>query len=126
MVWARSVFGEDQLGDRSGIMAPLRDPAWIKIHPDDAARLGLAEGDTVALEAEGVSADTALVRITRDIAPGLVFVPQNLAMLRFQAPPARLPVVALRKAPPKEDVGKGLLERSFALTDEREDRLIQL
>ena len=96
LVWSRILRGADSLGDRSDTMAPLRDPAWIEIHPDDAARIGLADGDVAAVEADGVSA-SGQVKVTATIAPGLVYVPQNWADLRFAAPPADLPDVSVRK-----------------------------
>jgi NADH-quinone oxidoreductase chain G len=96
LVWSRILRGADSLGDRSETMAPLRDPAWIEIHPNDAAQMGLADGDMAAIEADGISA-SGQVRVTANMAPGLVYVPQNWAMLRFPAPPTDLPEVTVRK-----------------------------
>jgi predicted molibdopterin-dependent oxidoreductase YjgC len=104
LVWSRILRGSDSLGDRSETMAPLRDPAWIEIHPDDAAQMGLADGDMAAIEADGILA-SGQVRVTANMAPGLVYVPQNRAMLRFPAPPADLPEVTVRKIE-SEQVGQ--------------------
>jgi len=118
LVWSPILFGRDELGDRSGIMGPLRDPPWIKVHPDDAKRLGMAEGDTVALESEEFTAGHALVRYWAGLAPGLVYAPQNLIDLRFTKPPRWLPELTLRKAPPLPNVGEDLVTAVHSFVDE--------
>jgi len=96
LIWSPILRGSDHFGDRSDVMAPLRNPAWIKIHPFDAKRLGIAEGDKVAMNADGFSA-SGRVRITENIAPGLVYVPENWGGIRFSIPPSVLPEVTIRK-----------------------------
>jgi NADH-quinone oxidoreductase subunit G len=58
----------------------LEEPPFLEVHPDDAERLGLAEGEpaTVSTEAGRV---VVPVRVTSHIAPGSAFVPFNQAGL---------------------------------------------
>jgi NADH-quinone oxidoreductase chain G len=102
LVWSPVLRGADQFGDRSEVMAPLRDPARVEIHPGDAGRLGVSEGDLVTVAAAGVSASGRL-RVTENVAPGLVYVPENGAGLRFSTPPSALPEVTVR--PVEAEVG---------------------
>jgi hypothetical protein len=102
LVWAPILQGADAFGDRSETMAPLRDPAWVELHPDDASALGIAEGDHVEIKAEGVAA-SGRARTSSRIVRGIVYVPENWADLRFSAPPADRPQVRVRKVEqPKE------------------------
>ncbi|MGH9022913.1 MAG: molybdopterin oxidoreductase family protein [Acidimicrobiia bacterium] len=60
---------------RVGILEALAPEAWLEIHPDDAAGLGLVAGESVRLvsrrgELEGVTA-----RVTATVRPGEVFMP---------------------------------------------------
>jgi anaerobic selenocysteine-containing dehydrogenase len=51
--------------------------AFCELHPDDAARLGLAAGQRAVLDfGDGVTAELP-VRLSAGIAPGCVFVPAN-------------------------------------------------
>jgi anaerobic selenocysteine-containing dehydrogenase len=65
----------------------LRRSAWIQevvpdfyvaIHPTDAERLGLEDGDEASLiSAQGRL--RAMVRVSEDVAPGVAFAPRNLS-----------------------------------------------
>ena len=53
---------------------PDGNPALV--HPDDAAALGLADGDRVRIEGNGQAIEVP-VAVTTDIAPGVVSVPHG-------------------------------------------------
>jgi len=106
LVWSSILRGRDDLGDRSETMAPLRDPEWIEMHPFDAGRLQLAEGDMVSIQGRGVTAAGPL-RISARIAPGLVYVPSNWATLRFSEPPRARPEVTIQKMPAASEATGG-------------------
>lgn len=57
-----------------GITQPAANQALV--HPDDAAALGLTDGGRVAVEGNGTSIELP-VRITTDVAPGVVSVPHG-------------------------------------------------
>jgi len=101
LAWSPILRGSDHFGDRSQIMAPLREPIGVEIHPSNAKRLELADGEPVAIEGEGLSA-TGQIRVTENIAPGLVAVPENSEALHFTAPPITLPTATLRKLKSEE------------------------
>jgi len=76
------------------------EAAFCELHPDDAERLGLADGSRAALDF-GDGADAELpVRLSAGIAPGSVFVPSNQPDLALGAllGPAPARRVALRAA----------------------------
>ena len=54
----------------------LEEEAFVEVHPEDARRLGLSNGQRAAVKTEAGVA-TLSVRITPHIAPGAVFVPFN-------------------------------------------------
>ncbi|MFN2545082.1 MAG: NADH-quinone oxidoreductase subunit G [Actinomycetota bacterium] len=58
------------------LKAALQDPAFVEIHPEDAERLGIADGEPTQLRTE---AGQAIVpaRVTPEIAAGSCFVPFN-------------------------------------------------
>ncbi|MBT2369610.1 molybdopterin oxidoreductase family protein [Streptomyces sp. ISL-10] len=64
----------------------------LHVHPDDAARLGLTDGATVAITADGGRVE-APVEITDDIRPGVVSLPHGWGHDR---PGTRLSVAAAR------------------------------
>jgi NADH-quinone oxidoreductase subunit G len=59
----------------------LQDPAFAEVHPDDAGRLGLADGEQAHLRTDAGEA-VLPVRVTPHIAAGSVFVPFNNPGLR--------------------------------------------
>jgi anaerobic selenocysteine-containing dehydrogenase len=64
--------------NRSGRIQRLVPDAFVMIHPTDAERLDLVDGDDVSV----VSANGRLgltVKVSREIAPGVAFAPQNLS-----------------------------------------------
>jgi anaerobic selenocysteine-containing dehydrogenase len=62
--------GADQLKEA------LEEPAFLEVHPDDAERLGLADGEPAAVSTDAGRA-VIPVRVTEHIAPGSAFVPFN-------------------------------------------------
>jgi sulfite reductase (NADPH) flavoprotein alpha-component len=76
------------------------EAAFCELHPDDADRLGLANGGRAVLDfGDGVTAELP-VRVSAGIAPGCVFVPANQPDLAVGAllGPAGARRVALRAA----------------------------
>src|SRR6266540_3186161 len=76
------------------------EEAFCELHPDDAARLGLAAGGRAALDfGDGATAELP-VRVSAGVAPGCVFVPSNQPDLALGAllGPAPARRVALRAA----------------------------
>jgi NADH-quinone oxidoreductase subunit G len=59
----------------------LEEPAFVELHPEDADRLGIADGDVVRLRTEAGQAEVP-ARVTPHIARGGAFVPWNQPGLR--------------------------------------------
>jgi NADH-quinone oxidoreductase subunit G len=77
--------------------------AFAELHPDDAQRLGLADGATVEVDFGQDRTARLPVRVARTVAPGCVFVPANqpdlaLRALIGQAPALRVKVTAVEEA----------------------------
>ncbi|MFO0630285.1 MAG: molybdopterin dinucleotide binding domain-containing protein [Polyangiales bacterium] len=53
-----------------------RDRATLRVHPDDAARLGLAEGDRARIESD-TGVVTAAVELSDEVMPGVVSLPHG-------------------------------------------------
>jgi len=58
--------------------------AFVEVHPDDAARLGLADGAAAEIETRH-GALRAVVRVRETCAPGVLFVPRNLRVANVPA-----------------------------------------
>jgi anaerobic selenocysteine-containing dehydrogenase len=56
------------------VSGPPRCTAWL--HPDDAQRLGLADGDPVRVSSRAGALDVP-VEITEDVMPGVVSIPHG-------------------------------------------------
>ena len=77
--------------------------AFAELHPDDADRLGLAEGDRVEVDLGQERTARLPVRVAPTVAPGCVFVPANqpdlaLRALLGPAPALRVKVSAVEEA----------------------------
>jgi NADH-quinone oxidoreductase subunit G len=70
-----SLFGSEAIASFSPVLDPVRPEPHIRMHPDDASRLGLAAGETVRLTSD-FGQTTAAVRLSAAMAPGLVLVPR--------------------------------------------------
>ncbi len=60
------------------LKAALADPPFVEIHPEDAAKAGLADGADVRLKTAAGEA-TLPARVTEHVSRGSVFVPFNQA-----------------------------------------------
>jgi len=77
--------------------------AFVELHPDDAGRLGLADGDRAEVDFGEDRSARLPVRVARTVAPGCVFVPANqpdlaVAALLGPAPALRVKVTAVEEA----------------------------
>ena len=77
--------------------------AFAELHPDDAERLGLADGDRVEVDFGEDRTARLPVRVAATVAPGCVFVPANqpdlaLRTLLGPAPTLRVKVTAVEEA----------------------------
>ena len=58
------------------MLEALEEPAFAELHPDDAEKRGVSDGDEVRVRTERGEA-VLPVRVVDSIAPGCVFVPFN-------------------------------------------------
>jgi predicted molibdopterin-dependent oxidoreductase YjgC len=77
--------------------------AFAELHPDDAERLGLADGDRVEVDFGQERTARLPVRVAATVAPGCLFVPANqpdlaLRALLGPAPALRVEVTAVEEA----------------------------
>jgi sulfite reductase (NADPH) flavoprotein alpha-component len=77
--------------------------AFVELHPDDAARLGLADGDSAEVDFGEDRTARLPVRVAATVAPGCAFVPANqpdlaLRALLGPAPGLRVKVGAVEEA----------------------------
>jgi predicted molibdopterin-dependent oxidoreductase YjgC len=71
-----ALFDQGAMSSRSGAIANLAGTPWALLHPQDAARLAVADGDAIVLAgAHGSVALRALVRPA--LLPGQVYVPRG-------------------------------------------------
>jgi NADH-quinone oxidoreductase subunit G len=70
--------------DAQEVKAALAREPFLEVHPDDAGRLGLADGEPARVRTEAGEADLP-VRVTPGVTPGAAFVPWNQAGLRANA-----------------------------------------
>jgi len=85
------IFGTDELSVLSAGVAQLVPGAYVALHPDDAAALGLAEGAAASVTVEGV-AFQAPVRLRADMARGVAGVPAGLPEFPYAALPGPVTV----------------------------------
>jgi NADH-quinone oxidoreductase subunit G len=77
--------------------------AFVEVHPDDAGRLGLADGGTAEVDFGDGRTARLPVRVAPTVAPGCAFVPANqpdlaLGALLGPAPALRVTVTAVEEA----------------------------
>jgi formate dehydrogenase alpha subunit len=63
---------------RSPGLEALAPHSWLEVHPQDAGRLGIADGDPVTVASRRGRVDT-VARVTEGIKPGTVFMPFHYA-----------------------------------------------
>ena len=71
------IFGSDALSARAAPIASRMPAAYVALHPDDASRLGLAEGESVKISLDG-TATTLPLRLDDSLMPGQVGLPRGL------------------------------------------------
>jgi NADH-quinone oxidoreductase subunit G len=98
LLWIQHAQGSDHLGSRSTEFDALRPQPKIELNPADAARLGLVEGDWVALE--GGAARPSQVTVNPRLAEGVAFGAANVLGLTQPATEGGLPRVRLVKTDP--------------------------
>jgi anaerobic selenocysteine-containing dehydrogenase len=77
--------------------------AFVELHPDDAGRLGLADGATAEVDFGEDRTARLPVRVAPTVAPGCAFIPANqpdlaLRALLGPAPALRVTVTAVEEA----------------------------
>jgi NADH-quinone oxidoreductase subunit G len=77
--------------------------AFVELHPDDAGRLGLADGDRAEVDFGEERTARLPVRVAATVAPGCAFIPANqpdlaVAALLGPAPALRVKVTAVEEA----------------------------
>ena len=77
--------------------------AFVELHPDDAGRLGLADGASAEVDFGEERTARLPVRVAPTVAPGCAFVPANqpdlaLRALLGPAPALRVTVTAVEEA----------------------------
>jgi NADH-quinone oxidoreductase subunit G len=92
------IFGAEELSARAPAMASRIGAARVSLHPDDAARLGVAEHDFVELEHAGQRYRVE-VELAPALAPGLAAVTAGIHGLAWMPLPAWM---AIRRAPTEE------------------------
>jgi hypothetical protein len=78
------------------------DAAFVELHPDDAGRLGLADGAAAELDFGEDRTAHLPVRVTTAIAPGCLFVPANQPDLPLRALLGPAPALPVTVRPVKE------------------------
>ncbi|MDP9209263.1 MAG: hypothetical protein M3O65_12380 [Actinomycetota bacterium] len=77
--------------------------AFVELHPDDAARLGLADGASAEVDFGEERTARLPVRVAPTVAPGCAFIPANqpdlaLGALLGPAPALRVKITAVEEA----------------------------
>jgi len=77
LVTGRVLYDRGTLLSHSAKIQNLIPGPFVVVHPADAAKLNLADGDAVTVVAARGQVE-CMLRIREEVAPGVVFVPQNL------------------------------------------------
>ena len=78
LVTGRALYDRGTLLRRTDLISKLAPEAYVAIHPADAERLGLADGDDASLVSE-VGQLGLTVRVSTEVIPGVAFAPLNLS-----------------------------------------------
>ena len=76
-IWLYELFGSEELSVRGPAIASRTPEPYIALNPETAARLGLSDGATVHVEADGQHWQAAL-RLNTELPAGLAGVPRGL------------------------------------------------
>jgi len=69
-------FGTEELASYSKHIQPAEEPPRLRMHPADAAKLGLSSGDRVALRLPGGTLEVDL-QVAGNMAPGVLVLPRH-------------------------------------------------
>jgi predicted molibdopterin-dependent oxidoreductase YjgC len=72
------LFHSGSLSAKSSGLLKIRGQSYVELHPADAERFGLAEGEMVAIESKQGKVSVP-VQISAKAAPGVLFVPYNFS-----------------------------------------------
>lgn len=103
LVWGPHVAGHDPQIDYSLCANLLRPAPYVELHPDDAGRLGIQEGDEIEIEIK-TNEDhgrkdlmfTLRARVCKGPAPGTAYLPIGLLSAPVVLTP-RIPMITLSK-----------------------------
>jgi len=70
----RLMFDRGTIQRESAVLPTLAPEPFVEMHPGDAGRLGISDGDAVVVTTERGRLDLA-ARVTADVPPGTAFVP---------------------------------------------------
>ena len=76
----QSLFHSGRLSTFAAGLNMLADHATLFLHPDDAERLGVQEGQPIEIAANGAPALSVLVKMSRKVAPGSLFFPEHFSL----------------------------------------------
>jgi NADH-quinone oxidoreductase chain G len=71
------LFDTDQLAGEKGRFLEVKGNGFVELSSEDAEGLGVGEGDSVRVSANGFAVEAA-ARITRECPPGVIFMPSNV------------------------------------------------
>jgi NADH-quinone oxidoreductase subunit G len=84
LITGNGLFHNGYLSERSEILNTVADEPYVEMSAQDAARLGVSDGNQVVVRsAQGEL--TAKLKVNRRFPPGLVFVPENYRALRLNS-----------------------------------------
>jgi predicted molibdopterin-dependent oxidoreductase YjgC len=76
LIPGEALFARGAMSARSSAIADLAGEPWALIHPDDAARLSVAEGDAIVLQSPHGAA-AVRVKVSTAVLAGQVFLPRG-------------------------------------------------
>lgn len=99
LLLVESVFGTEELAQYADVIHQIEDEPCLQMHPDEAVRLGLADGDAVILNLDGGTLETR-VCLTADMARRTLVLPRHRRLDRQKATASSvlLPLNAIAKA----------------------------
>ncbi len=88
-------YNSGSLSRRVPVLSQYAPEVWVSLHPEDAGRLGLRDGEWVRVRSPRGEVE-ARVRVSSEMSPGLVFLPFHFPGVNFLTrkdldPQARIP-----------------------------------
>jgi NADH-quinone oxidoreductase subunit G len=99
------IFGSEPLSMLSPGIAELAPQPYVAFHPEDAARLSIAAGDTVQVEVDGLMLELP-AKIVATLPKGVAGLPSGLPGMEHVGLPVWC-VVTPPRTPPQNGAGKG-------------------